>query len=281
MNLDEYQQSARVKVIVYGPPKSGKTALVGGLAKEFKLHWLDLEYGIKTLLNPAILDPKFRKNINVINVPDHKLYPVAVDTVKEVFRGGPKKICYNHGKVNCPLCAKESAARWNEIDILKFTDDDILVIDSLSQLSNSAMSKIVLKEINKPGGEEYKATFHDFAAQGQLLEMILSLIQVVDLNVVVISHETESEMTDGKDKIVPLAGTRNFSKLSGKYFDSIVYCSVMNKAHRAFSDTTSFPNVLTGDRFGVTLDGQKDNELSLLPIFKAAKARKTEQEKSK
>lgn len=267
MNLDEYKSSARAKVMVYGPPKSGKTALVGKLAEHFTLHWLDLENGVKTLLNPAILKPEFRKNVNVISIPDHKLYPVAIDTVKEVMRGGLKKICYSHGKVNCPICGKDQAAKWSSINILDFTDKDILVIDSLSQLSSSAMNKMVLKELQKPGGEEYKASFHDYAAQGQLLDMILSLIQVIDLNVVVISHEVESEMTDGKDKIVPLAGTRNFSKLSAKYFDSVVYLSIVNKKHSAFNATTSLPNVLTGDRFGVTLDAQKDAELSLLPIF--------------
>lgn len=267
MNLDEYKSSARAKVMVYGPPKSGKTALVGKLASHFKLHWLDLENGVKTLLNPAILAPQYRKNVNVISIPDHKLYPIAIDTVKEILRGGPKKICYDHGKVNCPICQKKADSKWSEINILDFKDDDILVIDSLSQLSNSAMNKMVLKELQKPGGEEYKATFHDYAAQGQLLDMILSLIQVIDLNVVVISHEVESEMTDGKDKIVPLAGTRNFSKLSAKYFDTVVYTNIVNKKHSAFNATTSLPNVLTGDRFGVTLDAQKDDELSLLPIF--------------
>jgi hypothetical protein len=267
MNLDEYKQSSRVKALVYGPPKSGKTALVGKLASHFNLHWLDLENGVKTLLNPAMLDPKFRKNVNVISIPDHKLYPIAIDTVREVLRGGEKKICYAHGKINCPLCSKNAEARWSTLDILKFTDKDVLVIDSLSQLSNSAMNKTVLKEIQKPGGEEYKATFHDYATQGALLEQVLSLIQVIDLNVVVISHEVESEMTDGKDKIVPLAGTRNFSKLSAKYFDEVVYTSVVNKKHSAFNSTSSFTNVLTGGRSGCTLDGQKDNELSLLPLF--------------
>jgi len=84
MNLDEFIPSTRGKVLVYGAPKTGKTALVGKLASKFTLHWLDLESGIKTLLNPAMLDPQFRKNINVIPVPDHKLYPVAIDTVREV-----------------------------------------------------------------------------------------------------------------------------------------------------------------------------------------------------
>lgn len=267
MNLDDYNQHTRTKAIVYGPPKSGKTALVGKLASHFKLHWLDLENGIKTLLNPAMLDPKFRKNVNVITIPDHRLYPIAIDTVREIFKGGKKKICAAHGKVNCPLCAKDAESRHSEIDLLTLGKNDILVIDSLSQLSQSAMNKGILKELQKPGGEEYKSTFHDYATQGALLEQVLSLIQVLDVNIVAISHEVESEMTDGKDKIVPLAGTRNFSKLSAKYFDSAVYTTIVNKQHRAFGGTDYAPNVLTGSRLPVRIDDLKGDELSLLPLF--------------
>lgn len=270
MNLNDYNQHTRTKAIVYGPPKTGKTALVGKLASHFKLHWLDLENGIKTLLNPAMLDPKYRENVNVINIPDHKLYPVAIDTVREIMRGGAKKICTNHGKVNCPLCAKVPDARWSEINLSEFGPGDILVIDSLTQLSNSAMNKSTLKEIMKPGGEEYKATFHDYATQGALLDQVLSMIQVLDLNIVVISHEVESEMTDGKDKIVPMAGTRNFSKLSAKYFDSVIYCTLTNKVHRAYTNTDYATNVLTGSRVPVDIDNAKGAELSLLPLFKKA-----------
>jgi hypothetical protein len=215
-----------------------------------------------------MLKPEFRKNVNVVNIPDHKMYPVAVDTVRDVLKGGDKKICQAHGKVNCPLCAKNTEARWSTINLNNFTDKDILVIDSLSQLSNSAMNKSVLKEISKPGGEEYKATFHDYATQGALLDQVLSMIQVLDLNICVISHEVESEMTDGKDKIVPMAGTRNFSKLSAKYFDAAVYCTLVNKQHRAFSSTSYAPNVLTGSRLPVSLDDNKGEDLSLLPLFK-------------
>lgn len=84
MNLDNYSTDTRTKVLVYGPPKAGKTALVGKLAEHFTLYWFDLEAGIKTLLNPAILDPKFRKNVKVFSIPDHRLYPVAIDTVRDV-----------------------------------------------------------------------------------------------------------------------------------------------------------------------------------------------------
>ena len=268
MNLNEYSQHTRTKLIVFGAPKTGKTALVGKLAATHTLHFLDLENGIKTLLNPAILDPKHRANVNVITIPDHKLYPVAIDTVREILRGGLKKVCSSHGKIMCPLCAKVPAALWSAINMSEFTSKDILVIDSLSQLGNSAMNKSTLKEISKPGGEDYKATYTDYMTQGALLDQVLSMIQVLDLNIVVISHEVDSEKAENKEKIVPVAGTRNFSRVVGKYFDAAVYCTILNKQHRAYSSTSYSNNVMTGSRVNVVLDELKGDDLSLEGFFK-------------
>jgi hypothetical protein len=268
VNLNEYSNAARSKVLVYGAPKSGKTALVGKLAEHFTLHWFDLENGIKTLLNPAILAPEFRKNVNVITVPDHRLYPIAIDTVREILRGGMKRICTAHGKVSCPLCAKDVTAKFSEIDLAKLGENDILVIDSLSQLANSAMNKGILKELQKPGGEEYKKTFVDYGVQGALMEQVLSFIQVADINIVAISHELESESLEGREKIVPVAGTRNFSLTSAKYFDTVVHASVVNKQHRAFSSSTYSPTIITGSRLAIDLDEKKGGELSLISLFR-------------
>lgn len=268
MDLNEYHKSKRLKVLVYGPPKSGKTALVGQLAKEFKLHWIDLEQGIKTLLNPEMLKPEYRSNVNVINIPDHRFNPVGIDTVRAVFRGGAKRICYDHGKVACPLCAKRPEARWSDLNLGEFGENDVLVLDSLSQLTSSALNKVTLKAITAPGGEEYKASWDDYAAQGALIAEVLSIIQVLDLNIVCISHEIDVEPAESsKERLVPTAGTRNASKLSAKYFDEVVYCSIMNKRHVANNSTLYNPNVMTGGRSGILLDGKKDGELSLLPLF--------------
>lgn len=266
MKLSDYSQTTKTKAIVFGAPKSGKTALVGKLAERFKLHWFDLENGVKTLLNPAILAPQYRDNINVISIPDHRLYPVAIDTVREVMRGGPKKICQAHGKINCPLCAKSGAA-VTEINILDFGPDDILVIDSLTQLSNSAMNRATLKEISKPGGEEYRATYGDYTMQAALLDQVLSFVQVVDVNIVVISHETDCETVEGKERIVPVAGTRNFSRTVAKYFDTVVHCTMVNKQHRAFASTSYSPTILTGSRQPIAVDELKGAELSLIGLF--------------
>ena len=268
MTLDDVNKSTRTTALVYGPPKAGKTALVGKLASEFTLHWFDLEAGIKTLLNPAILDPKYLRNINVLNIPDHRMYPIAIDTMREVFRGGLKTICATHGKNNCPLCVKSPTAKSTQIDISKLGDNDIIVIDSLSQLAGSALNKATYKEISKPDGEDYKATFHDYAMQGALMNQVLSLVQVSNLNVIAISHEVDVEKSDTKQKLVPIAGTRNFSVTVAKFFDAVIYCTVVNKGHRAYSSSTYSPNHVTGSRLPVDVDTNKDGGISLLPLFK-------------
>lgn len=271
MDLDEYNPGACVKVMVYGPPKSGKTALVGKLAEAgYKLHWCDLENGIKTLLNPQMLKPEFRKNVSVINIPDHRFSPVAITTMAEILKGRKTRICYNHGRVTCPVCSKDQASKWAEVNLSEFTDRDILVIDSLSQLGESARNKVTLAEISKPGGEEYKPTFNDYMAQGTQLSGVLGQIQVCNLNIIVISHEIDVEKDDKKEKIVPTSGTRNFSSTVGKYFDAVVHCEIVNKKHRAFSSSTHSPTVLTGSRLPVGVDESKDSELSLLPLFQRA-----------
>lgn len=269
MNLTEYNESTCVKVIVFGPPKSGKTALLAQLATAgFKLHVCDLEQGIKTLLNPGILDPKFRENISVVNIPDHRLKPVAISTVKKILSGSKQVICFSHGVPMCPVCAKIPGSAHTEINLSTFTKDDILVIDTLSQLSSSALNFTIKNEIMKPGGEEYKPTFNDYMAQGAHLDHVLSLIQALNLNILVLSHDIDIDKKENSERLVPLGGTRNFSKTVAKYFDVVGFATIVNKKHRVFTSSTYSPDVLTGSRLPTTGKDGKDGEISMVDIFR-------------
>ena len=274
MNLDDYSEVKRNKVLVYGPPKVGKTAEVGKLAEaDFHLHWFDCEQGIKTLMNPEMLAPQFRKNISVYNIPDHRGLPIAIDVFRKLFKGGDFKFCYYHGTNACPICSKDPSAKWSDtINLSKFTDRDILVIDSWTQVANSAANKVTLKAWQKD--DEYKMDFDDFRMQGMYLDEVLSKIQVANINICVISHDVDVEKSESKERIVPLGGTRNFSKTMAKYFDEVIYLQVQNKKHSAYSATTYSNTVLTGGRSGIKLEDSKpDKPIGLKEIFMAGIAK--------
>lgn len=272
MKLDEYFNAANNAatsmppprhILVYGPPKSGKTAAVGKLAERFQLKYFDLEDSIKTLRDPALLDPKYLGNIELFRIPDKQTYPMAIETMLKVLKGGKSAICHEHGKVTCPICSKKPEAVQTSIDINELpTNRDIMVIDSYSQLAESAMNYIMRDALAKDNFDA-KAGWDEYGKQGRILERIGSTIQVAPFNIVVISHEMMVEMEDGTKKIVPIGGTSNVSKVFAKYFDDVIYCEIVNKAHRFLSTTTGKANVLAGSRGGKEL---KPGD-SLLKLF--------------
>lgn len=267
MDLNDYDEVRRTKVLVYGPPKSGKTRRVGRLAMAgYTLHWIDCESGVKTLMNPEALPIEYRKNIKLYNFPDHRLLPIAGNNLRQLFKGGPKKYCYTHGAHMCPVCSKTPGLKWSDpLDLSTFGDKDILVIDSWTQVAQSILNGITLKEYKKD--EEYKPTWDDYRAQGFYCDEILSRMQASNINVCVISHDIDVEKSEKSEKIVPVGGTRNFSKTMAKYFDEVVYLQVLNKKHSAYSATTYSNTVLTGGRSGVILEDSKDGNADLAAMF--------------
>lgn len=268
MDLNDLMSSSVLakKLCVFSGPKCGKTQLVGELANfGFILDYVDLESGIETLFRPEVVLPEFRKNINYLRIPDHKLYPIAIDTMRSVMRGSRQKICYLHGKTNCPECAKIPGAKYSEIELASYDMKRILVIDTMTQLANSALYKVIKNQLAVQG-DEYQVTFHDYRAQGNALDEILSRIQVSNCHVIVLSHDVDVEKDEKKAELLrPYSGTRNFSKTVGKYFGDIIYLYREGGKHRIASSTTFNPNILTGGRSHVTLENMA--EPSLLPFF--------------
>jgi phosphopantetheine adenylyltransferase len=253
MKLTDYKAQSARHILVYGPPKSGKTAAVGKLASKYKLWYFDLEDSVKTLLNPAMCDPAWLENIELFRVPDKQTYPMGIETMLKVLKGGTCVICHLHGKVSCPQCARDPAAitasiNVSELDVTK----DVVVVESYSQLAESAMNYIMRDAIAKDNFDA-KAGWDEYGKQGRILERIGSTIQVAPYNIIVVSHETMVEMEDGSKKIVPIGGTSNASKVFAKYFDDVVYCEIVNKTHRLVSSSTAKANVLAGSRGGVDL----------------------------
>lgn len=259
MKLSQKTASKSHRVLIFGPPKSGKSFLAGKLSESFNLIWIDMENGVDTLKQ---LPPEWQDRVDVISLPDTRSFPIAIETCLKLIKGGPVKICERHGKVSCSICTKESAL-FTELCLGTLPSDSIVVFDSLTQLTNSAIA-----HITKDKPDDYRLEYDDWGNLGKLMDIFLSHVQQAPFNVVCISHETEAKMEDGKDKLVPTAGTRNFSRNSAKYFDEVVYCEIKNKRHVAASSTLYNNNILTGSRSGTVLE---NSDGSLIPIFKGEK----------
>lgn len=261
MDFTELVHSQFRKCLVYGAPKTGKTKLVGSLAEKFKLKWVDLENGSRTLKQ---LPEEWQHRIDAIQIPDSRSFPIAGETCLKIFNMDSIKICYIHGKVNCPLCAKNLVTSyWTYTNEDRRDPNTILVIDSGTQLAMSFMAKI-MKDIWDKDMEAMPEWKH-YAHQGNLMTNVCSQIQAGKFHCVMISHETEALTPDGKSKLVPVGGTRNFSATFAKFFDEVIYCELRAKEHKFGSSTTFSLNVIAGSRSDI--DIAKLEKPSLLPFF--------------
>jgi len=256
MKLTDKKLSRTHRVLVYGEPKSGKTELAARLAEKFNVLLFDLENGYETLLK---LPKDWQERVEIISIPDTKVFPIAIETMLKVVTGAKVDICDEHGKVSCALCRKDGQT-FSTVELNALSEDTIVIIDSLTQLSNSAMNHLTRNE-----SDIYRPEWTDYRNQGQLLDKFLSQVQQAKYNIVCITHVVETELEDGKKKLVPVCGTTAFSRNTAKYFDHVVYCQVSNKKHNFASATTYANNVLTGSRTDVALEENKVP--TLLDIF--------------
>lgn len=258
MKLSQMQGTIEQRVCLFGPPKAGKSLLAGMLARKYKLLWFDLENGSSVLTQ---VPPEFHDSIDIIKIRDSKDYPIAIETMLKVSKGKAVMICQAHSKVACPICSKKSDAIIERVCLDEVGLDTIVVVDSLTQLTQSGLAHITKSQL-----DDYKCQLDDWGNLKQLIEKFMSAIQVATYNVVCISHEEEVKFEDGRSKIVPVAGSSNSSRNTGKYFDHVIYCNLVNKKHVVGSATDYSTSVLTGSRTNVKLEANKEGG-DLLEIF--------------
>lgn len=263
--LSSLKETKIKHLMLFGPPKSGKTKRAGELAKYKKLLWVDIERGFGTLFQ---LDQALQENIELIHIPDTPEVPMAIETVLKMVKGLPVKICEKHGKVTCPVCTPLNAADpvacvINTIELNALDGDTAFVLDSATQLKQSAINHIAK---GKP--IDYKFDFDDWNKLGRLMDTFFSNIQNAAYNAIVISHEDEVKMVDKSAKLVPVGGTNNFSRNVAKYFDEVIYFRVVNGKHVMASSTATDNNILTGSRANVDL--AKDPNANLIVLWDSA-----------
>lgn len=262
MKLTEAKASKAKRVLIYGESMTGKTTLAGTIAEKYKVIYFDLEKGYESLLK---LPQSAQENIELIPIPDTKIFPIAIETLLKVFTGKEVFICEAHGKVACPICKKESLPETrvclNELD-----ESYVVIIDSLTQLSASTINFLM-----KDKEDTAKPEWDVYRSQGALLEKILSCMQQSKHHIVCISHVVESQQEDGKVKLFPVCGTSNFSRNCPRFFDDVVYVELKNKRHTATCSTTYANNITAGSRLGHSIG----EDMNLLSLFTDSEPMKT------
>jgi hypothetical protein len=272
MKLTQLAQSPVHHVLVFGPPKTGKTQLCTEITKEFNVIYVGLEQGHAPFYK---LPVEQQERVEIINLPDTKDYPIGIETCLKLVKNKPISICDKHGKVECPACKaaklKGEPVTFTDADFGKLGTETVVIFDSLTQLTESAIA-----HITKGQDDTYKLQQDDWGALGKLMGTFLSSIQQAPYHVVCISHETEAELEDGKKKLVPVAGTRNFSRNAAKSFDHVIYSQVSNAKHEFRSMTTQAMNIVMGSRTDVDMK----NGGTLLDLLKSQAKPQTPGEKS-
>lgn len=253
--LNTIKETQVKHIMLFGPPKAGKTRRAGMLAKYKNLIWFDLENGFGTLFQ---LDAALQERIEVIHIPDNRGVPMAIETMLKTIKGVKVTICEAHGKVACPMCIPKNLPSTT-VELNALDNDTCVVVDSCTQLTNSAIANITK---GKP--DDYKLEYDDWAHLGKLMDTFFSYVQSAPFNVICISHEAEVKMVDKSAKLVPVGGTSNFNRNVAKYFDEVIYCRVQNGKHVLASSTATDNNILTGSRAHVDLAKYPDANLMVL-----------------
>lgn len=257
-------QKPNHSILIYGPSKTGKTELVGTAARipEIqRIFWIDVENGAETLLHMGLSNEELDK-INLIKIPDTRELPRGIETVLKMLSAKtPIEICDIHGKIGCMECKGKGHTTFCLKDC---THNDLIVIDSGSQLGDSALAMACA---GKP--IEYKPGWDEYGLVVKWLGDIMSVIQAATYtNFVMITHELiyEEEVNGIKrDKILPLVGTKAFCSKVAKYFGTVIYTEIKLGKHAAGSSSTYKPNHITGSRVNAAIE--KSKELSMRAIL--------------
>jgi hypothetical protein len=268
-------------LLIYGPPKVGKTRLAATIAKVpqiNRVYLIDIENGhetVVTMLKLGLFTEEEAKKIDIINCQDTPDRPIGGETVLKLLTiGKPQLVCHEHGRVSCGTkeCQALGANGSTAFNINDLGHNDVVIIDSGTALTNS-----ILNYHLRGKDRDYKPGWDEFGPLARDLSNILTIVQACKTNFIVVTHtlviDKPVTLIDKNGKTIqttieetyPLIGTKNFSLNSAKYFSHVAYLQMESGQHKGGSATNYRYKTITGSRGGWQLE--KSPKLNLALIF--------------
>jgi len=269
MKLTKSSTQNYTRVMLFGLPGSGKSTLAAALSKTHRITWISVDNDRDVLLK---LPEAQLENINFIDIPDSATFPVASQTLLQLFKNQRGQICHTHGMYECKVCAKNKA-EFSGVDFTKFTSQDICVLDTGSQLGRS-----ILSHVTKDEAVDYKPERDDWGALRKYTEFFASQFQGFRGNLIVIFHAIEHNVMQGEKvistKLIPDFGSKGMALTIAKNFSHVIFMEVKNKRHRAYSSSTASNDCLTKSRTDFRIEDLPEPDLA--PLFPLIQTTETE-----
>lgn len=254
--VNKAKARGHMTLLLYGAAKTGKTSLAATISKiDYikRIWWFDLERGIDAVVlayQEGRLGAEHLEKIIPISISDTKQNPLATETLLKALCGRrPVYIDPETGKAH-----DKADEGLIEFDMTKMTDEDLIVVDSLSQFGQSNLNAATL---GKP--TEYKPQLDDYgSAQKWSYDLLITVQAAQYCHFLCITHVRMAEDEVGRTIISPLMGSSTTSANVAKHFNTVVYLEKSLKTLKATSSVLGSVTAQSGSRVGIVLDKDKN-----------------------
>lgn len=204
--LTEFASSKTIKLLNIGESKSGKTGALASLAAAgYNLYILDYDGGLEILAN-------------VLRGNDEALSRVRFESPRDAisFLNGTPKV----KTADAYKAAGRILVEWNAQD---FTSADILVIDTLTTLTDAAFNEA----LKLAGRLNQRPQLQDYGWMAESVKLLIEMITSPDFgaHVIVNSHIRYFSGSDDDQTLprgLPNAKGQEISRIVSRYFNSVV-----------------------------------------------------------
>ena len=236
--LNDHSSLKYVKALYMGDPGTAKTgSLTSLVAAGYKLRIYDFDNLLGSLVQYVNKEcPAKAENVSFQTFTDKQK---GVDNPLVMAGGAMKVVPFVDGMPDAFSRALKQLNHWKTADedfgpASAFGEDTVVVIDSLTSMSNAAFRYV---QYMNPGARDQQAYYH--AAQ-QLVMSVISLLgsEGFQTNVILIAHLHYSENQVGLTKGFPRAVGAALGPQIGAYFNAVLLAESTNNSRVIRTNST-------------------------------------------